>query len=229
MLIKYKYFFTLNSFFLKKQCVQNIVFHLSYVLKERPNMSTKNVLQVFAKKIESIENTLYNMKYNMNVVNAHSTCPSLPPDDNNINETCNASIKQEIASLKESIIAEMKVYLENHVTDLLEKELINTKQGMMRVITMKIEQNMKSKIDEIKDDLEVIKKTHSENNLQILDEINEIKNINDETSKNTDHKDDSDSIVVMAPPVTKTVTKVKKGTRSNNKATKQGKIEINIE
>ena len=165
----------------------------------------------------------------MNVVNAHSTCPPLPPADDNITETCNASIKQDIASLKESIIAEMKVYLENHVTDLLEKELINTKQGMMRVITMKIEQNMKSKIDEIKDDLEVIKKTHSENNLQILHEINEIKKINDETSKNTDQKDNSDSIVVMAPPVTQTVTKVKKGTRSNNKATKQGKIEINIE
>ena len=182
-------------------------------------MSTKNVLQVFAKKIESIEKTLYNM----NVVNAHSKCTPSPPADN-ITETCNISVEQEISSLKESIIAEMKVYLENRVTELLEKELINTKQGMMRVITMKIEQNMKNKIDEIKDDLEVIKKTNSENNLQILDEI---KKINDQTSKITDENDNSDNIVVMAPPVAQSVTKAKKGTRS--KATKQGKIEINIE
>ena len=173
--------------------------------------SPNSILQVFAKKIENIENKLSNI----NVINP---------------KVKQVSVNDDLKLVKEEMLAEIKVFIENYVSELMEKELNNIKQGMMRVIIMKIEQNMKVKLDNIKQELEDLKKSSCDNNLSLLDEIKKINsaNVKAEPATNANVKADNEANIVVIPPPPQSVQKKTRKSRTSTTDNVTTKREIDI-
>lgn len=170
--------------------------------------SASNVLQVFAKKIENIEKKLSNI----NIVN-----PQPVPTQASQVDAVSAN---DLKHTKEEMLSEMKGFIENYVTELMEKEMNNIKQGMMRVITMKIEQNMKVKLDDIKQEIDEIKKSNCDNNLNLLDEIKKINGDATAASSSLTEVDEAKADIVVVPPPQSAPKKTRKS-RSSNVTTKR--------